>query len=794
MKNSRHSVAARICALSAVFAAATTFGAIRAVTPTAWNGDPNCWQMKRHFEKMNAVTNGGAKVVFIGDSITHFWEGAGKGAWQKFFADGKYRAINLGTSADRTEHVLWRITEGRELDGYEAKCILLMIGTNNSGHFPFAKEPPIDTIMGIRHILEVIAEKQPKARVILTSIFPRGRDANDSYRRRNDVVNKEIATFADGKRVIWCDFSDKFLDAQGRLSRELFPDLLHPNARGYEIWASAVIPLIDRVLEAGEDECIPSVWPSSPTGYVYGEPIAAQSIRGSNYWPQRYLEKRNEIVDNGNVVYDAVFAGDSITHRWERKGGEGRKLFHKLREKYRILDLGYGGDRVEHLVWRFENGELEGYKTKLFMLMIGTNNGEGRRGGDGWRDLVPGIRRALDIIAAKHPEAKTLLLPIFPRGKDANDAIRMRNDKVNAAIKAFADGEKVIWLDFTSNFLDAYDDTKWCMNDRLHPNEIGYEIWWSAIKPYVDAAREQRIAEDPLVGSWEGDLPVDAMPATSLIFSRGEKNELKALVLYRWGSPEWCSNVVVDGALFSLRHPYGQLYRGKVVGDFLAAEFAPCDRETGKQTGDWQAFTARRQPEVAPADTAEAKFGEGVDLLKDGLDGWVAMSKDAKFGWVFENGVLSNKMGLKPDGSWVHGGANLMTKRSDFYDFNLSYDVRVPKGSNSGVYLRGRYECQVVDSYGEPVDRHNMAAYYGRVAPSVSAEKAPGEWQHVDVTLYRRHMTVVLNGVKIIDNAPVTGVTGGALDSNEFVPGPIYLQGDHSDADYRNMILRPAVN
>ena len=120
--------------------------------------------------------------------------------------------------------------------------------------------------------------------------------------------------------------------------------------------------------------------------------------------------------------------------------------------------------------------------------------------------------------------------------------------------------------------------------------------------------------------------------------------------------------------------------------------------------------------------------------------------------------------------------------------------MRVPAGSNSGVYLRGRYEIQVLDSYGKPVDCHNMAAYYGRVTPSVAAEKKPGEWQHVSVTLYKRHMTVVLNGTTIIDNAPVVGVTGGAIDANEFKPGPIYLQGDHSDADFKNMVLRPAVN
>ena len=317
-------------------------------------------------------------------------------------------------------------------------------------------------------------------------------------------VDVDVASFAD-------DLA-KFIRAQYDLTAGAIAEALESGGGAEDsrvgehnrIVVCFTIPVDTHFGIVSATDFIPSVWPSQPTGYVYGEPLAAQAIRGGNYWPQRYLEKRNEIVDNGNVVYDAVFAGDSITHRWERKGGEGRELFLKLREEYKLLDLGYGGDRVEHLVWRFENGELDGYKTKLFMLMIGTNNREGCKGGEEWRDIVHGIRRALDLIAAKHPEAKTLLLPIFPRGKDASDPFRMRNDKVNAAIKAFADGEKVVWLDFTQKFLDEKGDTKWCMNDRLHPNEKGYDIWWEAIKPFIDEARKQRKEEDALVGDREG--------------------------------------------------------------------------------------------------------------------------------------------------------------------------------------------------------------------------------------------------------------------------------------------------
>lgn len=298
------------------------------------------------------------------------------------------------------------------------------------------------------------------------------------------------------------------------------------------------------------------------------------------------------------------------------------------------------------------------------------------------------------------------------------------------------------------------------------------------------------VADDCVLGNWEGRLPYDGMVATSMIFTR-EDGVDKALVLWRWGSPTECVDVKFEGNSFSLRHPCGQLYRGSVCKDVMMAEIAPCDKE-GKPTGEWKSFNAWRNPPIEKASTDDAKFGDPIDLLAEGLDGWKLMGREQD-GWTFADGVLSNRVRRDKDGKKIGSYANLISKRSDFYDFNLAYDVRVPEGANSGVYLRGRYEIQTVDSFGQPVDKHNMAAYYGRVTPSVAAEKPAGEWQHVDVTLYRRHLTVILNGVKIIDDAPVVGVTGGAIDADEFVPGPIYIQGDHSDADYRNMILRKAL-
>ncbi len=128
-----------------------------------------------------------------------------------------------------------------------------------------------------------------------------------------------------------------------------------------------------------------------------------------------------------------------------------------------------------------------------------------------------------------------------------------------------------------------------------------------------------------------------------------------------------------------------------------------------------------------------------------------------------------------------------------FEDFNLTCEVKVPEKGNSGIYLRGIYEVQVMDSYGMDLDPHHMGGIYSRITPSAAVEKPAGEWQTYDITIADRHVTVILNGTTIVDNAPLEGITGGALTQDEFSPGPIYLQGDHTGVSYRNIQLRPRV-
>lgn len=226
----------------------------------------------------------------------------------------------------------------------------------------------------------------------------------------------------------------------------------------------------------------------------------------------------------------------------------------------------------------------------------------------------------------------------------------------------------------------------------------------------------------------------------------------------------------------------------KAEGDVLKLSTSKVNPE-GKAVGKPAEFTGKRIPAIpTKPDLSKVKFGTPIPLLngKD-LTGW-RLLKEADNGWSVVDGMLQNRVSKEKR---KHFG-NLRTD-AEFEDFNLKTEVRTQEGSNSGIYLRGIYEVQIMESFGKALDSHHMGALYSRITPSVNAEKPIGEWQTLDITLVDRHLTVILNGKTIIDNQPVLGCTGGAMSSDEFKPGPIYLQGDHTNVDYRNMVLTPVV-
>ena len=232
----------------------------------------------------------------------------------------------------------------------------------------------------------------------------------------------------------------------------------------------------------------------------------------------------------------------------------------------------------------------------------------------------------------------------------------------------------------------------------------------------------------------------------------------------------------------SRRHVVSQVFTFERIGNKLTGTLVSPTRDGMNVTT--RKFTGWRLPDPGPApDLSKIKYGTPLKLFngKD-LTGWRLTNPNQSNGFKVVNGELVNEPGS--------GAGNLRTD-GEFEDFKLSLEVNVPAGSNSGVYLRGIYEIQVVDSYGKELDPHNMGALYSRITPSEAAEKPAGEWQTMDMTLYNRHLTVVLNGKKIIDNKPVYGPTGGAMHADVSIPGPIYLQGDHGKVSYRNIVLTP---
>jgi len=196
---------------------------------------PAASQLARH-EKFNAISKEGkAQIVFLGDSITEGWEGAGAKAWAEHYANRS--AANFGIGGDQTGHILWRLDNGN-FDGVKPKLVVLMIGTNNTTSNP--KQSPEDIAAGIKAILDRLAAKTPDTKVLLLSIFPRGETPEDANRKNNVAINALIEKFADGARVYYKDISAKFVDAQGKLSKEVAPDLLHLSPAGYDRWAEAI--------------------------------------------------------------------------------------------------------------------------------------------------------------------------------------------------------------------------------------------------------------------------------------------------------------------------------------------------------------------------------------------------------------------------------------------------------------------------------------------------------------------------------------------------------------------------
>lgn len=281
-------------------------------------------------------------------------------------------------------------------------------------------------------------------------------------------------------------------------------------------------------------------------------------------------------------------------------------------------------------------------------------------------------------------------------------------------------------------------------------------------------------AQSPVTGRW--DLTVtEGQARWPMWLEVTGGNPWRGRLQGRSGHALPLNRLVVEGPMVRFPMPGGNPqaptteFAAIVTGDDLLGELI-------HPNGTRLTVKGKRAPTLARS--GAPVWGQPIDLLAGGLDGWTV--RGSANGWALRGGELVNR----PPSS------DLITRQT-FTDFRLRVEVNVPAGGNSGIYLRGRYEVQVQDDYGKaPYDR-GMGGIYGQVAPTVLPARKAGEWQAFDITLVGRFVTVVLNGVRMIDRAEIPGITGGALDSDEGAPGPIMLQGDHSGIRYRNIRITP---
>lgn len=343
------------------------------------------------------------------------------------------------------------------------------------------------------------------------------------------------------------------------------------------------------------------------------------------------------------------------------------------------------------------------------------------------------------------------------------------------------------------------------MNIYFSLKKVSTTIFFTLLFTCISTAQDMTSSSNyPFIGNWAVVLP-DGHPVWFSFFEKdntidgeawsvGLGNALSEIKVTA-DTLQFIRNYKVGEPKFSGGSPTGKKVpvhtKATVKGDkiFLTMDWPLSDGTTKKLN-----FKGKRLPALpSKPNLNKIKFGEPVSLFngKD-LSGWRLTNPNQINGWRAEDGVLVNetpKLNFDPFSKY----GNLRTD-GEFKDFNLQIEFNVPLKGNSGIYLCGRYEAQVVDRDSKMQELQGVGALFARIKPSENAGKVGGEWQKYDITLVDQHVTIILNGKKVVDNQPILGATKGALDADDTKPGPIYFQGDHTAVKYRNIELRPRIN
>lgn len=446
---------------------------------------------QRHARIVKQVKNRKYDLLFIGNSITNNWEKPGyQAVWEKYF--GSRNAANLGFSGYRTENIIWNI-QNEELEGQSPKVIILEIGTNNIDEKNYPTRHTAGQLAGgIEEIIKILRKKCPDSKIIVPRCFPGcyGGSNPTSHRRILERASDIVSHLGDNKHIFYRDVNHVFLNMDGSIRQELMPDWLHPNPEGAELWARAMEPLLSKLME---DESRDDKKPLN-TAIIPTSKLEEDSY---DWWV-----RHNDVLKvKDSLNPDIVLIGNSITHFWGGKypplkyangtyrESNGSNSWKATFGNHRVLNLGFGWDRVQNVLWRLDNGELDGLTPKLVVIHVGTNNTSETENArmNTALEIVEGIEAICLRVRSKVPGAKIVLMQIMPREEMPDNPRRLLINETNKILRKFADENNITLTDISDKMLTPEGLlTKEITFDFCHPTDAGYKIWGEALLPYIN--------------------------------------------------------------------------------------------------------------------------------------------------------------------------------------------------------------------------------------------------------------------------------------------------------------------
>jgi len=446
------------------------------------------WWADRHNAILDTIrARPDAQLLLIGDSITNNYDKANppdenfQPVWKEFYEPR--HALNLGFSGDATGHALWRLRHG-EVDGLHPKVAMVLLGTNNTARYEHTEE---QTEVGIDVVVAELERRLPETRILLLGILPSG--VSPAKTQRDRAINRYLAAcYAEHPRVTYLDVGSIFYQ-QDALRAALFYDPrlrepgrpLHPDTIGQRMLAEAIEPTLAKLM--GDSPRVPLASMTDINTAII--PVGSLETDSYDWFTRHHAELELQKTLRPRVV----LIGDSITHFWGGRPAahitNGPSAWERVFGKLPALNMGFGWDRTQNVLWRLRQGEFEGLSPEWIVVLIGTNNLTGTRNARANTppEIAEGIAAVCRELQQRSPGSRIILMGILPRGAKPDDRLRAPIAETNRLLaQRFAQERGVVFLDLAAKFL-APDGSlpASLIPGGTHPNDAGYQIWADAL-------------------------------------------------------------------------------------------------------------------------------------------------------------------------------------------------------------------------------------------------------------------------------------------------------------------------